>query len=282
MGSVPNHKRSASFEKPRDDRDTQVEEAPFISLAVITLNEADRIGRLLQNSSFADEVVVVDSGSIDRTVEVCRSAGARVIHHEWQGYAGQKQFAMEQARGRWILNLDADEVVSQQLATEILLATESAPEDVDGFSVPRLSRYLNRWIRHGGWYPDRKVRLVRKGRAAWIGDGIHETLEVEGRVLKLRHPLLHYVYRNIADQVKTINTFSTVNATHRRRSRSSWYVILGLLHAIGKFLECAVWKLGILDGIPGLVIAVNSSFYVFLKHAKTWEKGLPKDERKLR
>jgi len=251
-----------------------------LTIAVIARNEADRIGRLLESSDIAHEVLVVDSGSDDNTVEICRALGARVIDHQWQGYAAQKQFAMEVADGDWILNLDADEALSAESSAEILEAIRTAGPDVDAFSMPRLSWYLNRWIRHGGWYPDRKVRLVRKGRGRWTGDGLHEKLEVTGRVGELRHPLLHYVYRDISDQVKTINSFSSVFAQHRNNPGSAGYLLLGLVHAMGKFLECAVWKLGFLDGLPGLVIAVNSAFYVFLKHAKAWESGLPGDEKK--
>jgi hypothetical protein len=186
---------------------------------------------------------------------------------------------MEQTTGEWVLNLDADEFLSPGLAGEMLAAVRNAPPGVAGFSLPRLSRYLNRWIRHGGWYPDRKVRLVRKRCGQWTGDGIHEKLEVNGKVEQLQNPLLHYVYRDVSDQVKTINGFSTVFAEHRGSSGSGWYLILGLFHAVGKFLECAVWKAGLLDGLPGLVIAVNSSFYVFLKHAKAWEKSLPAEKK---
>jgi glycosyltransferase involved in cell wall biosynthesis len=253
--------------------------APLLSLAVIAKNEADRIGKLLQSASFAGEIVVVDSGSSDDTVDLCLSHGARVIHHEWKGYAIQKQFALEMAQGEWVLNLDADEAVSKESREEILKAIQSAGPDVGGFSMPRLSRYLNRWIRHGGWYPDRKVRLVRKGHGRWVGDGLHEKLLVSGKVEKLQCPLLHYVYRDISDQVNTINRFSSITVDQSKRSASVWYLLLGLVHATGKFLECAVWKKGILDGLPGIVIAVNSSFYVFLKHAKAWEKGLSGDDK---
>jgi glycosyltransferase involved in cell wall biosynthesis len=245
-----------------------------LSVAVIARNEADRIGTLLESVSVADEVVVVDSGSTDDTVAICRSAGARVVSHDWLGYAAQKQLAMESAQGEWILNLDADEVITEESGREILLAIQRARPDVNGFSLPRLSWYLNRWIRHGGWYPDRKVRLVRKGKGRWAGDGLHERLEVTGKVEDLDHPLLHYVYRDISDQVMTIDRFSAVAAEHRRAPGSAGYVWLGVLHAIGKFLECAVWKQGFRDGIPGIIIAMNSAFYVFLKHAKAWEKGL--------
>ena len=111
----------------------------------------------------------------------------------------------------------------------------------------------------------------------WIGDGIHERLDVSGKVRELTHPILHYVYRDISDQVSTINRFSTVAADHRKHGGSAWSLVLGVLHAVGKFFECAVWKAGFLDGAAGLVIAMNSSFYVFLKHAKGWEKELPRD-----
>ncbi|MGC8905830.1 MAG: glycosyltransferase family 2 protein [Desulfomonilaceae bacterium] len=245
---------------------------PTLSVAVIAKNEADRIGRLLDSVAIADEVVVVDSGSTDGTIELCEERGARVVFVEWQGYARQKQVAMELARGEWVLNLDADEALSPDLAQEILKALERPDPAVKGFSMPRLSRYLGRWIWRGGWYPDRKVRLVRKGCGRWTGDGLHERLEVDGIVRELRHPLFHFVYRDISDQVRTINNFSSVFVQCLRRPASSLSVWFGLLHAFGKFFECAFWKLGLLDGMPGLIIAVNSAFYVFLKHAKAWER----------
>ncbi|MBI4964116.1 MAG: glycosyltransferase family 2 protein [Desulfomonile tiedjei] len=255
------------------------QQRPRLSLVIIAKNEADRIGDLLQSCPIADEVLVVDSGSTDGTVDVARSFGARVIHQEWLGYVAQKQMAMETASSEWILSMDADEALSQESVAEILRALENVEPEVQAFSMPRMSRYLNRWIKHGGWYPDRKVRLIRRGSGLWAGDALHDRLEVNGRVERLQHPILHYVYRDISDQVKTINNFSTVDV-HYRGMRGPGYVVLGLLHAVGKFLECAVWKLGLLDGIPGLIIAVNSAFYVFLKHAKSWELSLPRDERK--
>jgi len=257
---------------------TSTDQRPLLSVAVIAKNEEDRIGRLLSSVEAADEVVVVDSGSTDNTVLLCRSKGARVIAHEWLGYAAQKQLALEAAQGEWVLNLDADEALSPHSANEILAALRNAEPDICSFSMPRMSMYLNRWIRHGGWYPDRKVRLVRRGHGRWVGDGLHERLEVSGRVAKLNHPLLHYVYRDISDQIRTMNSFSTLAASVRTTHASWGYLILGLFHAVGKFFECAVWKMGLLDGLPGLVIAVNSSFYVFLKHAKAWEKGLSAEE----
>lgn len=251
---------------------------PTLSLVVIAKNEADRIATLLQSASIADEVVVVDSGSSDDTADLCRSLGARVVHHEWLGYVAQKQLAMDLANCEWVLNLDADEALSAESSTEILNALRNPDCGVNGYSLPRMSRYLGRWIVHGGWYPDRKVRLVRKGFGKWVGNALHEKLEVVGKVKDLQAPLLHYVYRDISDQVRTINKFSTVFAHSQARPVGPLYVILGILHAVGKFFECAIWKRGFLDGIPGIIIAMNSAFYVFLKHAKAWEKAVSESD----
>jgi glycosyltransferase involved in cell wall biosynthesis len=243
---------------------------PKISVAIIVKNEADRIARLLNSVGFADEIVVVDSGSSDDTVAVCENRGARVIYHQWAGYIAQKQFAMQQATSEWILSLDADEEISDALAEEIQYSLDTAAFDVCGFSMPRLSRYLGRWIRHGGWYPDRKVRLVRRGKAAWGGIDPHDKLEVDGKVVPLSGPIFHYVYRSISDQVATINSFSDIYA-EQHGPAGNLFILAGAAHLIGKFLECYLWKIGFLDGIPGFIIAINSAWYVFLKHAKAWE-----------
>jgi glycosyltransferase involved in cell wall biosynthesis len=247
---------------------------PKISIAIIAKNEADRIGRLLKSCQFANEIVVVDSGSNDGTQALCIDAGASVLFNEWPGHVAQKQFAMEATSSEWILCLDADEEISDSLAMEILKEVENAGPDVCAFSMPRLSRYLGRWIWHGGWYPDRKVRLVRRGKGTWQGVNPHDKLVAEGKVKDLTNPILHYVYRGIADQVVTINSFSEIYA-RQSNPKGGWYVAAGLLHAFGKFLECYIWKLGLLDGVAGLVIAMNSAWYTFLKHAKTWELSLP-------
>ena len=244
-----------------------------LSIAIIAKNEADRIGRLIKSVEFVNEVLVVDSGSIDGTQEVCKKLGAKVVFHEWAGYAAQKQFAMDCTTSEWILNLDADEEISDSLAREMQQAIKNAEPDVSAFSMPRLSRYLGKWIKHGGWYPDRKVRLVRRGKGMWKGEGLHEKLIVNGKIKQLSEPILHYVYRNISDHVVTINRFSDIYAAEHGPS-GWWFVPAGAVHALGKFAECYLWKLGFLDGIPGLVIAMNSAWYVFLKHAKAWEAGL--------
>ncbi|CAB5079449.1 hypothetical protein D3OALGA1CA_507 [Olavius algarvensis associated proteobacterium Delta 3] len=245
-----------------------------IGIAVIAKNEADRITRLIESAAFADEIVVVDSGSSDGTPDLCRRMGARVIHQDWLGYAAQKQFALEAVSAEWILNLDADETVSEALAREMIRAISDADADLAGFSMPRLSRYLDRWIRHGGWFPDRKMRLVRRGRGHWSEDVLHEQLRVDGRTAQLTHPILHYVYRDISDHLATIDKFSDVYA-EQRGPKKGWFVVAGVIHAMGKFIECYLWKKGLFDGLPGLIIAMNSSWYIFLKHSKAWEMSLP-------
>jgi glycosyltransferase involved in cell wall biosynthesis len=247
-----------------------------LSVAIITLNEEDRIERLLSSVCFVKDIVIVDSGSTDRTREICEGFDVRFYHHDWEGYVRQKQFALGLATGDWILSLDADEVITDEGRCEILSSLANADATVNGFSFPRLSRYLNRWIRHGGWFPDRKVRLVRRGMGRWIGEALHEKLEVTGRVQNMVNPILHYVYRDISDQINTINHFSSTFAAEKKCRFPGFYVVLGIFHAIGKFLECAIWKLGLLDGLPGLIIALNSAFYIFLKHAKTWERSATK------
>lgn len=250
---------------------------PTISIAVVAKNEADRIGRLLKSTTFADEVVVVDSGSTDGTQDLCRKMGASVVFNEWPGFTVQKQFAMEQTQSDWILNLDADEEISHGLEKEIMDVVSTPPPGVNGFSMPRLSKYLGRWIRHGGWYPDRKVRLVRRGYGKWSDDSLHEKLHVDGKVERLSNPILHHVYRGISDHIKTVNRFSDVYASGSTPSGGG-FVLAGVGHTLGKFFECYIWKFGVLDGIPGLIIAMNSSWYVFLKHAKRWELGIPTGE----
>ena len=240
-----------------------------LSVTIITKNEESRLADALLSVSFADEVVVVDCGSADRTVEIARGSGAKVIHHDWPGHVAQKNFAVEQASHRWILSLDADERVSPELA-ERVRATLRAP-DAAGYRVRRRAWYLSRWIEHCGWYPDARVRLFDRERARWGGIDPHDRVEVDGPVGTLDADLLHYSYDDLADHARTINSFTTIAARRYfelgRRCRARDLVFRPPLAFLNKF----VLKRGFLDGLPGLVVCLLHGYYVLLKYAKLWE-----------
>jgi glycosyltransferase involved in cell wall biosynthesis len=245
-------------------------ERPRLSVTVICMNEERNIRECLESVKWADEIVVVDSGSTDRTTEIAREFTPRVVHHEWPGYVAQKNYALGLARGEWVLCLDADERCTPELR-DLLLRRLQNPGDVDGFKVRRHVFYLGRWIDHGGWYPDWKLRIVRRAKARWGGVDPHDKLEVEGRVEKLEADLLHYTYRDFSHQIRIIDRFSDVVRDGWLRAGRRPSLVLTVVHPLFKFLECYVWKLGFLDGFPGLAIAAASAFYVFAKRVKLWE-----------
>ena len=255
---------------------------PFLSVCIITGNEEDNIRRCLESVKWADEVVVVDSFSTDRTREIACEYTDRVFQHRWMGYIGQKAIARNLARGDWILFVDADEAVSPALREEILSTLRrGVPAGVDGFDFPRQVWYMRRWIRHGDWYPDTKLRLFRRARGRCCGIEPHERIEVDGEVRHLGSPLFHYTYDDIADQVSTMNRFSSISArSEGLRNRSAFYLLWGILmHPPFRFFRCYFVKLGFLDGIAGLVIARSAAFSTFVKYAKLWEARLERRAR---
>lgn len=244
-----------------------------LAVCVIAQDEQDRIGDCLASVAWADEIIVVDSGSTDRTVAIARATGARVIERGWPGYIAQKNFALEQATADWVLCVDADERVSPPLADGIRRALAAAPATIAGYRMARRTFYLGRWILHGGWYPDYKVRLVRRGRARWGGVDPHDRLEAEGPVGTLSGDLEHRTYRNMADHLRTIDRFTGV-AAGEMQARGRGGALAGmLLNPPAKFLKMYLLKAGFLDGVPGFIVAVLGSYYVFLKYAKRWELG---------
>ena len=243
---------------------------PRLSVCIVAMNEEDRIADCLRSVDFADEWIVVDSHSTDRTREVAVDLGARVVERDWPGHVEQKNFAIDQAQHDWVLCLDADERISPELRASVLAAL-ARNEQPDGFECARRTWYLGRWIRHGGWYPDRKLRLFRRSRGRWGGTNPHDHVFVEGGVERLDGDILHYSYRSLSDHLKTIDSFTTIAAREKlARGRTA-----GLLDLVGrpswKLLRMYVLKGGFLDGVPGLVVAVTGSFYVFLKYAKLRE-----------
>jgi len=251
---------------------------PPVSVTIITLNEEDCLRRAIESVRWAEEVVVVDSGSTDRTVELARELGAKVFQNPWQGYGQQKNYAQRQASHDWILSLDADETVSPGLAHEIQSALAANIQgQADGFSMPRKTFYLGRWIRHGGWYPNYLVRLADRRKASWSEPQVHEALEVRGKILLLREPLDHYSFGSIHDQILTNLRFSRLGSQDliRRGMRPS--VLKLVLKPIGKFIETYFLKRGFLDGLPGFIISVNAAHSMFLKYAYLLEDRIQRN-----
>lgn len=244
-----------------------------VTALVITLNEAAHIEACLQSVAWADERLVIDSGSTDETVAIAQRAGATVIARPFDGYSAQKNFGAGRAAHDWIVSVDADERISPALAAE-MQATLSAPGDHAGFRVPRVTWHLGRWIRATDWYPDFQLRLYDRRRAQWNGRAVHESVTAIGPVGRLRGELEHYAYRDIAHHVDTINRYTTLAADemYARGRRTGFFELL--LHPPAAFLRNYLLRRGIMLGTVGLLISVMNSYYVFLKFAKLMEKDI--------
>ena len=238
-----------------------------ISATIITYNEERNITRAIESLRCVDEIVVVDSGSTDRTVELARNLGARVVESVWPGYAKQKNFAADQASYDWILSIDADESVSEALEAEIWQLKKNGPR-FDAYTMPRLAKYLGRWIRHSGWYPDRKVRLYHRGKARWVGDFVHESVVAQGSVGELDANLLHFTCDSLSEHMKTMDRYTTLAAEQMLGlgQRVSWVRLV--FQPPWTFFRTYFFKLGFLDGVEGLAIANMAALYNFLKYAK--------------
>ena len=243
---------------------------PGLSVTIIARDEEDRIGDAIRSVAFADEIIVLDSGSRDGTASVCRSLGARVIETDWPGYVAQKNRALEQVRNDWILSIDADERVSPELAESIRSAMAGGSK-ADGFFVSRRQWYLGRWIRHSGWYPNRSIRLFRRGKCRWVGLELHERVEVDGTVGRLSGDLLHLPYRNLSDHLKTIDRYSTLFAREgRTRGRKArWWDLVFRPPLF--FLKRYVLSLGFLDGVHGIIVCGMGAFYTLCRWSKLFE-----------
>ncbi|MGC8794926.1 MAG: glycosyltransferase family 2 protein [Bryobacteraceae bacterium] len=238
-----------------------------ISATIITENEERNLPRAIESLRCCDEIVVVDCGSTDRTVELARKLGARVLESQWRGYAAQKNYAAEQARHDWILSLDADEALSEALEGEIWQLKKNGP-DCDAYTVPRMAQYLGRWILHSGWYPDRKIRLYDRRKGRWVGDYVHERVVTEGRVGHLKSNLLHFTCNSLSEHLKRLDRYTTLAAQElvARGQKIGWRHLL--LAPLITFWRTYVFQLGFLDGFEGLTIARMAAIYTYLKYAK--------------
>ena len=243
-----------------------------ISACLTAGNEEQNVRRCLESLRWADEIVVVDSFSQDRTFEICCEYTDRVYQHKWRGYIGQKELIKEMASHPWVLFIDADEEVSSKLRDNILHEFESgANANVVGYEFPRKVYYLGRWINHGEWWPDIKLRLFRKDKGICTGQEPHDRVEVHGPTKRLSGCLYHYTYDNIADQVATLNRFSGISASSMHRANRKFSLLDIFFRPMFRFFKGYVLKRGFMDGFSGLVVAVVSAFGVFMKYAKLWE-----------
>jgi len=242
-----------------------------ISCCIVCYNEEQNIRRCLESVKWCDELVIIDSFSSDRTVEICQAYTSRVIQRAWPGYVEQKRFALAQATHEWVLNVDADEEVSPELRDEIVAVLRRNDPAVDGFYVPRLVYYLGRWWWRG-WYPGYRLRLFRKPKVRWGGVNPHEKVLLRGQADRLDGNLYHYTYEDISDHLQAINGLTEVAAREMALRGKSAGVARMLLHPFWRFLRFYFLRGGIRDGMPGFFVAAISAFYVFLKYAKVWER----------
>ena len=252
---------------------------PKVSVTILTLNEAAHIGAAIDSVAWADEILVVDSGSTDATTDIARAKGATVIHRDWPGWVDQKNFAAERARHDWIFSLDADERVPAPLAGEIRELLSSDPP-MRGYRVPRVTFHLGKWIRTTDFYPDYQTRLYDRRYARWMGKYVHESVSVDGPVGRFRHDLEHYSFRDLRDHMDRVNHYTTLAARqmHEGGRRAGLFDLA--VHPPAAFLRNYLLRLGILDGTAGFIISVINAYSVFLKFAKLWElRKTPNSQR---
>jgi glycosyltransferase involved in cell wall biosynthesis len=243
---------------------------PKLTVTVITRDEAENIGACLASVAWADELVVIDSDSIDDTVAIARGHSARVEVRSWPGYSAQKNYAASIATHDWILSIDADERVPPKLAGEIrsLLSSEPARR---GYRVPRVTWYLGRWIRGTDWYPDYQLRLYDRRAGQWSTRRVHESVTLDGEPGLLKHDLQHFAYRDLSHHLSTIDRYTTLAAEQWAEEGRRVSLAGVIVHPPFAFLRNYVLKRGFTQGAAGLLVSVLNSYYVFLKMAKAWE-----------
>jgi len=248
-----------------------------VSVYVLTYNNRRTIEGCLKSLDWAEELVVVDSLSTDGTHEVCQKYTEKVYQRGWTGHRDQYQYAADLTTRDWIMFVDADEEVPLELAEEIRRILDEGAEGFDGFLVYRRTYYLGRWIQYGGWYPDCEIRLYRRNKGRWEGR-LHAKVAVDGKVGSLKNQYLHYTYRDISDQIQTIDKYSRIAAEDLARSGEKFRLFKLLFHPPFRFIKEYFCKSGFRDGLPGLIIMVSTMFYVFMKYAKLWELTISKKE----
>jgi glycosyltransferase involved in cell wall biosynthesis len=246
-----------------------------ISVTIITLNEEENIRDCLKSVKWADEIIVSDSGSTDATREICGEFGAKVFTDEWHGFGKQKNLCEERASGQWILNLDADERVSSELASEICSTVEK--KAYDGYYIARKNYFGSRWIKRCGWYPDYNLRLYRKGASRFAEIKVHEAVILKANKGYLKNHIEHFTYRSISDYLKRMDRYSTLAAEQLYSDGKKATPFDVFLRPQFTFFKMYVLRLGFLEGVHGLILSLLYSFYTMAKYAKLWEMNHARD-----
>ncbi len=241
-----------------------------VSVAVITKDEERNIGLCLESVRWADEIIVVDAGSKDKTREICEQYGAKVFLEEWQGFGRQKNIAVEKTKNEWILNIDADERVTPELAAEIAEVLDEKPV-VNGFYIPRKNFFGSRWIRHGGWYPDYNLRLFRKSKGRFQERKVHEKVILEGQAGYLKNPLEHRTYNNLKEFLQRQDFYSDLAAQEMLQEGRKSYFYDFLFRPCWTFLQMYILRAGFLDGYYGFLLARLYAYYTLAKYGKLKE-----------
>jgi glycosyltransferase involved in cell wall biosynthesis len=257
----------------------ELRQGPKLSVYMITYNNEETIERALKSVTWADEIVVVDSFSNDRTVEISKQFTNKVFQRKWPGHRDQYQYAADLTTYPWVMFIDADEEVSYELTEEIQRELRGGVEDVDGFFIQRRTYHLGRWILHGGWYPEGEIRLYRRDKGRWQG-GLHAKVAVKGKVRSLNYEYLHYTYRDISHQIQTLNQYSQIAAEEMDQQGERFSLFKLFFHPAFRFIKEYLLRLGFRDGLPGLIIIVSTMFYVFMKYAKLWELTTLKEKKR--
>jgi len=245
-----------------------------ISAFIVCCNEEKQIERCLKSIAWCDEVIIIDSGSTDNTIEICKQYTDKIFYRKWTGFKEQKEYGLSLCTQKWVLNIDADEEVSDNLKNEMLsLLRSSAHGDkvAHGYHINRVVFFLNKWWNHGGWYPEYRLRLMQKAFTTWGGTNPHEKAIVSGQLKKLKGYLHHYTYDSFFSQINTLNKHSLAAAQQQNSRGKKFHLYKLIFDPLVRFINFYIIKRGFLEGLSGFIVAINEAFYTFQKYAKLWE-----------
>lgn len=245
---------------------------PTLSAVIITHNEERNIQDCLESIKWVDEIVIVDACSLDKTVEITRRYTDKMYQRSWPGYGEQKNFGIDQATSDWVLIVDADERVTEELRDEIQATLQLPDNEFVGYEIPRKNYFWGRWIRWAGQYPDHQLRLFKRTDGRYDQRRIHEHLILRGRKKVLKNPFDHFSYQSISDYLQRLNVYTTIGAEEKFKIKKAFCRYYDLVIRPGStFIKFYILKQGFREGIRGFILSILASFHTFMKYAKLWE-----------